>query len=184
MRRADEVVADLWASLPKMMRDYNSPQSALMDYGVGFGVGAGGQQLLNATTDGADPNALISGLIGAPINRLGMQAARLTAPSFFYQAGKAGSRMKNPLEPTREEAAQVFTDTGATVLNQLMRDRPIELGLGTAAMLGAVPTGAATSIYNVATDGTDYDNNLTSAIGGLVALAPITYSIMTRRGNK
>lgn len=184
MRNAEEVVADLWASLPKMMRDYNSPQSALMDYGIGYGIGAGGQQLLNATTEGSDPNPLLSGLIGAPINRLGMQAARLTAPSFFYEAAKAGSRMNNPLQPTQEESAQVFSNTGATILNQLRKDRPIELGLGTAAMLGAVPVGAATSIYNVATDGTDYDNNLTSAIGGLVALAPITYSIMTRRGNK
>lgn len=41
--------------------------------------------------------------------------------------------------------------------------------------------GAATSIYNVATDGVDYDNNLISAgAGTLGVIAPIAYSLIKK----
>jgi hypothetical protein len=167
----------------RLLREYNSPLKAASDYGVGFGVAAAGQQLMNATTQGADPNPLLSGLIGAPINRALWQSGRLLPASTIYEAGTAFAKGKLPLDAEMTpEQVQGFMNAGMHgALSKFAKDSPVELGLGTAAMLGAVPTGAATSIYNVATDGTDYDNNLTSALGGLAALAPITYAIMNRR---
>lgn len=168
--------------LQQLAQDFTSPVTGLSDYAVGYGLGALGQQGMNWATEGSDPNPLISGLLGAPINRTLNQVQR----GNILGAAAAQGMSRTPFSQAIGNAfPKFYQDHGSIMASEyLMKNSPVELGLGTAAMLGAVPTGAATSIYNVATDGTDYDNNLTSAIGGLVALAPITYSIMTRRGNK
>lgn len=110
----------------------------VLNYGAGAALGAGGQQLMNWTTPGADPNPLLSGLLSAPI---GATLFRGGAP------------------------------TGAIAQAALNASKIGSYG------------GMATSLYNVATDGADYDNNLVAAgAGTLGAIAPIAYSLLRGKG--
>ena len=166
-------------ALQQLAKDYTSPATAFLDYGIGAGIGALGQQGMNWATDGADPNPLISGLLGAPINRAINQSTRSSS------LGRAMLDLESANNPFEKAVTGAFPNInkglGSAMGNDhWIKNSPIEMALGSAAMLGAVPVGAGTSIYNVATDGTDYDNNLTSGLGALAALAPITYAIMNR----
>tara|TARA_R110002126_G_scaffold5021_7_gene26374 strand:- start:8241 stop:8825 length:585 start_codon:yes stop_codon:yes gene_type:complete len=167
--------------LEDVVSKYNDPLTAVSDYATGALVGGLGQAGMNWATDGSDPNPLISGLLGAPIQRTLAQIGRASTVGRGKVAFEAvGGR--GPVDPNWVFMPQSMRDEGARLgLNKFIQDAPIEIALGSAAMLGAVPTGAATSIYNVATGGQDIDNNLTSSIGGLAALAPIAYMLMKKR---
>lgn len=158
---------------------YNSNPRAFADYAVGAALGGAGQQLMNWGTDGSDPNPLISGLLGAPINRALMQTLRASSLGVGKASFNAGLKGMNVADP--QVAADIYNQGARMGFGKYVQDAPIEVALGGASLLGAVPTGAATSIYNVATSGQDIDNNLTSFIGGLAALAPIAYMLIKKR---
>lgn len=124
----------------------------LVDYGSAGLVGAAGQQVMNMVSPGADPNALISGVIASPLITLGGRFLRGSA---------------NPASRVRDAraVAQTLTDpyTNSAVL-------------GSAA--GALG-GGATSLYNTIAGGNDIDNNMTASI--LATAAPLTASLLSRR---
>lgn len=165
--------------LEREVANYNSLPRTAIDYAWGAGLGMGGQQLMNWGTDGSDPNPLISGLLGAPINRALSQTMRASSLGVGKASLEARLKGLNVADP--QVAADVYNQGARLGFNKYLQDAPIEVALGGASLLGAVPTGAATSIYNVATGGQDIDNNLTSSIGGLAALAPIAYMLMKKR---
>ena len=137
----------------------------ITDYGTAAVLGAGGQQVMNWLSPGADPNPLVSGVLAAPL---------LTA---------AGRFTRGAIRPSSDMAAM-----NSLRLTQQLAN-PIEsrlLGASTAAGLSS----AVTSGINSFTGGVDYDNNVIAgnvAGGGLIAsallggLAPIAASLVNRR---
>lgn len=147
-----------------------------VDYGLGAAIGAGGQQLMNWTTQGADPNPLLSGALFAPVGAGLVRGGRLLKQSLSPEAYE--------LEPAVVE--RLFAPNA----NRLFDATPIGRNpnpYAQAALLGSLAGmagGAGTSIYNTVTGGDDVDNNLIA--GGLALLggvAPITYSMIRGRGN-
>lgn len=138
-----------------------------VDYGLGAAIGAGGQQLMNWATQGADPNPLLSGALFAPIGAGLVRSGRgMSALSRAY----AG-------EPT------FAGDTRNAVLLENQLTNPYTQAALAGSLAGMIG-GAGTSIYNTVAGGDDIDNNLVA--GGLAllgGLAPITYSMVRGRGN-
>ena len=138
-----------------------------VDYGLGAAIGAGGQQLMNWATQGADPNPLLSGALYAPIGAalarsgrgvgaMGREMSRdFMGPSGLYSSDKRNlALLENQLTNPYTQAA---------------------LAGSLAGMVG----GAGTSIYNTVAGGDDIDNN--TIAGGLALLggiAPLTYSVI------
>ena len=143
-----------------------------VDYGLGAAIGAGGQQLMNWTTQGADPNPLLSGALFSPVGAALVRSSR---------GLNAMSR-----EITRDFASPSGLVSGdkrnlALLENQLTNPyTQAALAGSLAGMVG----GAGTSIYNTLAGGDDVDNNLVAAgVGTLGAIAPIAYSMMRSKSS-
>ena len=136
-----------------------------VDYGLGAAIGAGGQQVMNWATQGADPNPLLSGAMFAPIG------------AGLVRGGRGLSVLNRAFagEPTFAGDSRNF----ALLKNQLTNPyTQAALAGSAAAMVG----GASTSIYNTLAGGDDVDNNLVaSGLGILGSVAPIAYSMLRGR---
>lgn len=123
----------------------------IADTGAALALGAGGQQLVNMTTGGADPNPLLSGAFMAPaLTALGRTGR-------FY-AGPRDSDMRN---------------INDGLLNgQFANPISAAVTIGSAASLIG---GGATSLYNNVAGGVDVDPNYAAAslalLGGIAPLA-------------
>lgn len=140
-----------------------------IDYGLGAAIGAGGQQLMNWATQGADPNPLLSGALFSPVGAAAVRGGRL-----LYQA------LSPKVYATQPEAVERLMAPNA---NRLFDATPFGDNpnpYAQAALLGSLAGmvgGAGTSIYNTFAGGADIDNN--TIAGGLALLggiAPLTYS--------
>ena len=143
-----------------------------VDYGLGAAIGAGGQQLMNWATQGADPNPLLSGALFSPVGAALVRSSR---------GLNAMSR-----EITRDFASPSGLFSGdkrnlALLENQLTNPyTQAALAGSLAGMVG----GAGTSIYNTVAGGDDIDNNLVAAgVGTLGAIAPIAYSMLRSKSS-
>lgn len=127
----------------------------IADYGTAAALGVAGQQAMNLISPGADPNPLLSGVLAAPVLTYG------------------GRFLRGSINPEARIRDALFMQRQAT--------SPIEQGVLLGSGAGAL-AGGATSLYNTAATGVDYDNNLLAGgVGSLAALAPISYSLMRNR---
>jgi len=129
----------------------------IADYGTAAALGTVGQQVMNWTTLGADPNALVSGVLAAPLVTGLLRGGRSFHSPEAMGANQA-LQLKSAANPYEQAALR-----------------------GSAA---AALTGGATSLYNTLTSGTDYDNNLIAGGAGvLTGIAPIAASLINQRRN-
>lgn len=138
-----------------------------VDYGLGAAIGAGGQQLMNWTTQGADPNPLLSGALFSPVG-----AALVRSSRGLNAMGR---------EITRDFASPSGLFSGdkrnlALLENQLTN--PYTQAALAGSLAGAVG-GAGTSIYNTLAGGDDVDPNIAASI--FAGIAPIAASLVNRR---
>lgn len=124
----------------------------LTDYGTAAAIGAGGQQLMNWATPGADPNPLISGVLAAPTLALSGRMVRgaINPDSRSRDAWAAARQTTNPYE----QAALIGS-------------------------LGGVLGGGLTNAQNTAFGGADIDPNIAASI--FAGIAPIAASLVNRR---
>lgn len=132
------------------------------DYALGGVLGAGGQQLMNWITPGADPNPLLSGALYAPLGVATLRSGRgiLNLAGNSKAANRDFGLLSKQISNPYEQAAL-------------------------AGSLAGVTGGGLTSAYNTLTNGTDYDNNLIAAgVGSLAAIAPIAMSLVNSRRSR
>lgn len=157
-----------------------------VDYGLGAAIGAGGQQLMNWATPGADPNPLLSGALFSPIGAAAVRGGRLYRDIARAYDGE-DVYTRGALRNAERLGNQIPYSDKIPYLKDLpsIGNRPNPYAQ--AALLGSLAGmvgGAGTSIYNTVAGGDDIDNNLIA--GGLAllgGLAPITYSMVRGRGN-
>lgn len=133
----------------------NSLYQNIADYGTAAALGVAGQQAMNIASPGTDPNPLLSGVLAAPALTYG------------------GRFLRGSINPEARIRDALFMQRQTT--------NPIEQAAFLGSGVGAL-AGGATSLYNTAATGADYDNNLLAGgAGALAALAPIAYSLIRNR---
>lgn len=150
-----------------------------VDYGLGAAIGAGGQQLMNWATQGADPNPLLSGALFAPVGAAAVRGRRLNRDIARADDGE-DVYTRGALRNAERLGNQIPYPDKIPYLKDLsgIGNRPNPYAQ--AALLGSLAGmvgGAGTSIYNTVAGGDDIDNN--TIAGGLALLgsiAPLTYS--------
>jgi hypothetical protein len=156
--------------LRQIAEQYASPRSAIFDYGTGAALGALGQQGLNAVTDGSDPNAILSGLMYAPIYRGNKQVGRASQLALNEQKFMGGIADAN----LDQQAAM------AKGLQKYAFGSPLEASLSVGSNVGMLAS-QGTSAYNVLTGGEDYDNNIPASLAALAAIAPTAFYLLKNR---
>lgn len=145
-------VRKLFAGVNKDERIQN-----VFDYSLGAALGISGQSILNAATDGYDPNAVISGALMAPALTYGLRRGRTE-----YFKGR-------PIPETFNQG----------LLNDMDKSPYQKAALyGSAA---SIVGGLGGSAYNTVAGGNDIDNNIPAA--ALATIAPIAAYLVSKARN-
>ena len=126
----------------------------IFDYGVGGALGIGGQTALNAATNGADPNPVLSGALMAP------------ALTYGLRRGRAKYYDERPIP---------------NAFNQSLLGNMNSSPYQKAALYGSIASmvgGLGGSTYNSIAGGADIDNNIPAA--ALATIAPIAAYLASR----